>query len=647
MAQRQYLTPARQARIEQLLKEHNVPGASVAVVYGGDVETEVRGYAQRSAQHLANILIVKGYGLARLSPNTPATSNTLFHIGSLTKAMTAAAAGKVFDIRPEDSNPASRKSTVLEKLRKDKFATRIQSLLPDFVLEDDYISREATIEDALSHRTGMAGADKVYGDWMGSDPAALVRGLRYLGRPTMGFRSGWQYNNIMYSVVGAVLQEAVGKAWGDVLRDLLWRPLGMDSTVAYSVEVKKEDEARMACGYCWDDSDGEAANGKFLEEPFLAFAGIGPAGSTVSTAEDLAKWMQAMLAGAGGDTDSLISSKLFQELATPRMFHNTDPMPSMLGYKNGFFGMKSYSLGWFNMPNSQGPRHPVLCHGGGLTGFGAMMYLLPNDNFGCVVLGNTMDTANVVGEIVCLELLADGLELEGQSRLDFIDSLQTVSSDIVLALSRSTQDQVRAEQLRVDATPGHHQQLAEELSGTYSHPVYGSYQVTSLTSSDESTKIVYGAQLSADIQRERSTSRATKGLLLVQPLGHRTWREMYVLHLRTDLQDSDQPEVVYLDLEQLLARGKGPSASLLANGDSHRVPGLDFAAANVWQSNALSQNGAVVELKKDGNGHHSLGLRLGNAHLVTNGSGGQDSWAEMVWLTEEVESRSGKVFPAS
>lgn len=50
MASNQYLTPARRARIEELLKEHNVPGASVAVVYGNVVETEVRTHTQDHEQ---------------------------------------------------------------------------------------------------------------------------------------------------------------------------------------------------------------------------------------------------------------------------------------------------------------------------------------------------------------------------------------------------------------------------------------------------------------------------------------------------------------------------------------------------------------------------------------------------------------------
>ncbi|KAF2168522.1 hypothetical protein M409DRAFT_53185 [Zasmidium cellare ATCC 36951] len=526
-AQRKYLTDARRERIEQLLAEYHVPGAGVAVVYGDVMETEVR-IAMRVniAGEAADMSFCQGYGRARLSPDSPATSSTLFHIGSLTKAMTAAAAGKVFEL-PVDPKVDHPRNKVLEKLRRDRFATKIQSVLPEFALEDEYISKEATIEDALSHRTGMDGADKLYGDWMGRDPAALVRALRWSGPPTKSFRNAWQYNNVMYSVVGAVLQEATGKAWGDVLKEFLWKPLGMESTVAYSAETTEEDEARLARGYYWNDSAGEPSAEEYLEEPFLAFAGIGPAGSTVSSAGDMARWIRAMLAGARGETESLISAGLFQELATPRIFQTRDAVHSVPGQRNGFLGSKSYSLGWFDVPNAQGSRHPVVCHGGGLTGFGSMLFLLPNDDFGCVLLGNTTESSHVIGEIACLELLADRLELEGQARREFIESVQTASSDAAIASIQPTLGRIRFEDLRIDfPRPTQHQRLLEEISGTYQHPAYGSYNMTALPDSESSTKIVYGSSISEDLQKERSKSRATKGLLLVQPLGHRSWRNL-------------------------------------------------------------------------------------------------------------------------
>ncbi|KAK4504417.1 hypothetical protein PRZ48_005333 [Zasmidium cellare] len=642
MAQKQYLTTARRERIEQLLGEHHVPGASVAVVHGGNVETEaIEVYADDSFFH-------QGYGHARLSPDTPATPNTLFHIGSLTKAMTAAATGKVFDLPDHKDEAGSRRNKVMQKLRRERFATRIQSVLPEFVVEDDYISKEATIEDALSHRTGMAGADKVYGDWMGRDPAELVRALRWLGPPTKPFRSAWQYNNVMYSVVGTVLQEATGQSWGDVLKELLWSPLGMESTVAYSAETREGDEARLARGYYWNDSAGEASKAEYLEDPFLAFAGIGPAGSVLASAEDMAKWIRALLAGAGGDTDSLISASLFEELATPRIFQTREAVHSVSGPKNSFLGSKSYSLGWFDVPNAQGSKHPILCHAGGLTGFGAFLFLLPNDDFGCIVLGNTTETSNIVGEIVCLELMSDRLELEGEVRAEFIDSVQTMSGDHFLTSLRLNRDQTRVENLRIDLPrPNQHQQLLAQILGTYRHPAYGAYSIIELAASDDGPKIVYEASTSADIQKQRSKSRAEKGLLLVQPLGHRCWRDLFILHLRSDLLDDDLPAVIYFDLERLIGRGKGPSFGELSGQDPQTGPSVEFPSAKVWQSLAFSQNGGILELKRDSTGHHRLGLRLGNAHIMSNGTGDEASWPEMVWLSRDLESRSARVLSDS
>src|SRR5689334_6146119 len=105
------------------------------------------------------------------------------------------------------------------------WTTSIQSVLgKDFSLEDSYASTNTTVEDALSHRSGLSGHDGIYGPWLGSSPREITKRTRYLGPLTKLFRTAMQYNNVMYAVAGDVLETIAGMRCGEVLRNWLWRP---------------------------------------------------------------------------------------------------------------------------------------------------------------------------------------------------------------------------------------------------------------------------------------------------------------------------------------------------------------------------------------------------------------------------------------
>jgi CubicO group peptidase (beta-lactamase class C family) len=105
----------------------------------------------------------------------------------------------------------------------------------DFVLEDEYATAHTTIEDALSHRTGMPRHDESYGGLYNGHkgtPRDLVRSLRYLPL-TAEPRTRFQYCNMMFVVISHVIEALEGMWLGDFLRERIWKPLGMNSTVRY------------------------------------------------------------------------------------------------------------------------------------------------------------------------------------------------------------------------------------------------------------------------------------------------------------------------------------------------------------------------------------------------------------------------------
>jgi CubicO group peptidase (beta-lactamase class C family) len=116
-----------------------------------------------------------------------------------------------------------------------QWKTPIIKLIPDdFGLSDEYASTHTTIEDALSHRSGLPRHDSSYGGhYDGHKPTlkGAVRAMRHLPL-TAEPRTKYQYCNQMYSASSHVIETLTGKWLGDVLRERIWGPLDMKATVS-------------------------------------------------------------------------------------------------------------------------------------------------------------------------------------------------------------------------------------------------------------------------------------------------------------------------------------------------------------------------------------------------------------------------------
>jgi CubicO group peptidase (beta-lactamase class C family) len=147
------------------------------------------------------------------------TPSTLFYAGSTTKAFTAA----VMSILVDDN----------EKYPQVQWNTPIHQLIPnDFVLENLYATAYTTIEDALSHRSGLPRHDQAYGTTSTENKATLkdiIRSMRHLPL-TAEPRTKYQYCNLMFMVAAHVTETVTGCKFGGLMRDRIWKPLGMKST---------------------------------------------------------------------------------------------------------------------------------------------------------------------------------------------------------------------------------------------------------------------------------------------------------------------------------------------------------------------------------------------------------------------------------
>ena len=159
--------PARfDADVSRALRAFQVPGMAIAIVKDGKV------------------LLAKGYGVERIGEKTPVTAHTLFQIASQSKAFTTACLAMLVDAQ------------------KVTWDDRVTPYLPDFQLFDPWVTREFTIRDLVTHRSGLGlGAGDLL--WFHSNYTRreIIYRLR-AAQPVSSFRSQYAYDNVLYAVAG-------------------------------------------------------------------------------------------------------------------------------------------------------------------------------------------------------------------------------------------------------------------------------------------------------------------------------------------------------------------------------------------------------------------------------------------------------------
>jgi len=328
--------------VEKTLVTFNVPGIAVSVIKDG------------------KIIHSKGYGVRSIKSNKKVDENTLFGVASNTKAFTAAALG------------------VLVDQKKITWDTRVSDIIPEFKLYDSYVTREFSIRDLLTHRSGLglgAGDLMIFPDSNSTTKSELIHNLRYL-KPISSFRSKYDYDNLLYIVAGYVVEKVSGVEYEKFIVDHFIKPLGMTQTAMSWYRLK--DRSNIIDGHA-------PVNGK-LQTVGLSFSEVAnAAGGMHSNITDMSKWVIAQLNhGKYGPNlkDSLFSEKTHQETWTPQTI-----IRSRSPYTNPFI---AYGLGW-NLSNVSG--HIQVMHTGGLAGIVTQVTMIPELKLGIIVLTNQQSGA--------------------------------------------------------------------------------------------------------------------------------------------------------------------------------------------------------------------------------------------------------------
>ncbi len=308
--------------ISEMARQH-VPGISVAVVKDGKVVS------------------AKGYGLANVELGAPATADTVYEIGSITKQFTATAIMMLVE---------GGKIGLDDKMRK---------YLPDTPEAWDAV----TIRHLLTHTSGIKSYTGI------PDFRTIMRQdskkdevIKTVASAPLEFKPGDKFNycNTGYFLLGMVIEKVSGKSYGDFLAERIFKPLGMASTRANDMaEIVKNRSA----GYSY--RGGALHNCEFASMTWPFAAGV-----IISTVGDMAKWDAALY------SETLLKKSSLEQMWTP--FKLNDGKAS------------NYGFGW---AISDKPGRRSVMHGGGINGFTTDIRRHYDDKLTVIVLTNS-DTAN-------------------------------------------------------------------------------------------------------------------------------------------------------------------------------------------------------------------------------------------------------------
>jgi CubicO group peptidase (beta-lactamase class C family) len=286
-----------------------------------------------------------------------------------------------------------------------KWNTPICTILrDDFVLPDPYITTHATIEDALSHRTGMPRHDAAYGGLYNGEymtNKSLVRSMRDLSL-TAELRTKWQYCNMMYIVISHLIETLTSRPLKEVMKTRILEPLGMNSTF-FSPNEARESGHQLATGYAYQEPKKSY---KVVPDSDASTQGAG-AGFIVSNVLDYVPWLKCLI-----NKSSPLTEEQHEAIRTPRMLTGGGWGENDLP----FTGPVAYSLGWLTGTYK---GHEWFHHTGGVEAYTAYVTFFPSLKYGLVAFGNTSGTAGFVLEKAIWHLIDERLRTPEADRFDW------------------------------------------------------------------------------------------------------------------------------------------------------------------------------------------------------------------------------------
>lgn len=330
-----FIIDSLQTYISRALTNWRIPGAAVCIVKDGKV------------------VLMKGYGVKELGLTDPVDENTLFMIGSNTKAFTATMLAML---------QANGKLNLDDKITK---------YIPTFKLDNKPAGDMVTIRDLLCHRIGFQTFQGDFTFYNTNLSREDIISKMALVKATYPFRSKWGYTNSAFLTAGQVIPAVTGKSWEAYIKDYIFAPLGMGNTLALSKNLPAALNRTVP---------HTIVDGRLTAIPYDQIDGLAPAGSISSSVNDLSKWVLCLLNNGKVGNRQVIPSAAIQATREPQ------DIVKSVHHLNGMDDYELYGLGWF-LEDYAG--HRIVMHTGGVGGYVSSVTLVPQEHLGIIVLTNT------------------------------------------------------------------------------------------------------------------------------------------------------------------------------------------------------------------------------------------------------------------
>ena len=398
--------------LPQILEENHIPGAAVALVKDG------------------KIICSRGIGVRDINSQIPVDENTIFAIGSTSKAFTAVVLGTLVDEGKLDWDDL------------------VRDYIPEFRMNDPVATAQMNIRDIQCHRGGLGRHDFAW--FLTRDSRReLLNKIQHLDS-FAPFRSRFYYNNWMWLVAGIIAERITGKTWEENIQQRIFEPLGMKDANCSVEDTKTFSNYSLPHQFQGDRN---------VIIPLHDISAMGPAGSINANISDLARWLSMNVNMGCFEEKQVISQPTLDEIFSPQMAvdKNNMAVQGFACFKE--FSNIDYTLGWF-CQHYRG--YKMLQHGGGIDGFSSFISVLPDEGLGAAVLTNL-----------------DGTSIHYGITWDLIDRLldqEPINWTGRIAAREKENQQKMQEQgkaflaaRKTDTYPSH---PLQDYCGEYSHPGY-------------------------------------------------------------------------------------------------------------------------------------------------------------------------------
>jgi CubicO group peptidase (beta-lactamase class C family) len=380
------------------------------------------------------IIYAKGFGYRDYENKIPADANTLFAIGSCTKAFTTSVLG------------------LLREKGELSFDESPRAYLPDLKFFNDEMNNGIVVKDLMAHRTGLPRHDLSWYLNPSDSKRELIKRVAHQ-EPFTGVRQTWYYNNFMFLAQGLIAEEITGKSWEENVAEHFFQPLGMTRSNLDIDAMKKSENA--ALGYELTDEK------EIRKMDYYDIAGMSPAGSINSSVNEIANWVIAWINGGIFQGDTILPASFVQEAISSQAIVGA----ATPGKEHPDLHFANYGYGWF-LSSYKG--HYRVEHGGNIDGFSANTCFFPSDSIGIVVLTNQNGSPvpSVVRNIISDRVLG----------LEYSDWTKEIKGQLDEALLNQEKGRAASVSDRKSGTRPSH--LLEEYAGEYTHPGYGTFELT-------------------------------------------------------------------------------------------------------------------------------------------------------------------------